>query len=76
MSIVNKPVKSHTVWKRRYRARLLRESDPARFYLRRHKRKLAKRQPEPYDPTFDMEAFMATQPKTTEEWMVAMGIGQ
>ena len=70
MSIVGKPEKPHTVCKRRYRARLLRESDPARFYLRRHKRKLAKRQPEPHDPTFNMDEFMATQPRTTEDWMM------
>ena len=66
---------AETLRKRRYRARVRRESDPAGFYLLRHQRKLAKRQPEPFDPTFDMDEFMATQPRTTEEWMAVMGIG-
>jgi hypothetical protein len=31
--------------KRRYRARLLREADPAKFCLRRHRRKLKRKEP-------------------------------
>jgi hypothetical protein len=49
MSIVGKPG-AHTVWKRRYRARLLREADPVRFYLRRHIRKAAGRAARKYMP--------------------------
>ena len=48
---------AETLRKRRYRARLRRASDPAGNFLRRHQRKLAMRQPEPFDPTFDMDAF-------------------
>jgi hypothetical protein len=32
-----------TLWKRRYRARIRRAADPAKFYLRRHKRKLKRK---------------------------------
>ena len=34
-----------TLRKRIYRAKRLRESDPAKFYMRRHKHKLARRRP-------------------------------
>jgi hypothetical protein len=42
MSLVGKP-NYETLRERVYRARLLREDDPAAFYLRRHKRKLRRR---------------------------------
>lgn len=59
MSIIGKP-QDHTLWKRRYRARLLREGDPARFYFRRHKRKLAQhREPKPFEMA-DLIARLAT----------------
>jgi hypothetical protein len=59
---------AETLRKRRYRARLRRVDDPAVFYLLRHKRKVARRVPEPFDPRFDMDEFMASQPKAREEW--------
>ena len=75
-----RPVKgepsAETLRKRRYRARKRRETDPAGFYLLRYQRKLARREPEPFDPTFDWDEFIATPPRTTEEWMAAMGVGQ
>jgi hypothetical protein len=57
------------------RASVERQIPPASILLR-HQRKLARREPEPFDPTFDWDEFIATQPRTTEEWMAAMGVGQ
>jgi hypothetical protein len=67
---------AETLRKRRYRAAKRRMNDPAGYYLLRHNRKLAKRQPEPHDPTLDWDEFLASQPKSMDEWMAAMGLGQ
>jgi len=61
LSISGEP-QHHTLWKRRYRARLLRESDPARFYHRRHKRKHRPKVRKRYQPLTaeDMAGMMLT----------------
>ena len=64
---------AETLRKRRYRAAKRRMNDPAGYYLLRHNRKLAKRQPEPHDPTLDWDEFLASQPKSMDEWMAADG---
>ena len=61
MSIRGQP-SPHTLWKRRYRARLLRETDLRAFYLKRHQRHLrAKKQPQQQRETYhcDWDAFVA-----------------
>jgi len=67
--------KPDTLKKRRQRARHLREADPARFYLKRHRRRLARRQPKPRDMDAELVTLMAEQPASLEELMAAMGLG-
>jgi len=66
-----------TLRKRRYRARRRREDDPVAFYLLRHRRKEARRASQQLGSRpFDMDEIVATQPKTIEEWLAVMSIGE